>query len=155
MASNLPSFNLYRFQRQAMPILLGWATGSILIGALWRRDPSKYLRGIGGQFILWGLVDGVIALLALYGARRKAAAWQAGAITPQLQAREADQFEKIIWANVALDAGYVLGGRWWLRRHPIDPARRGTGVGVMIQGAFLLVWDILLVLAVGWRRRGA
>ena len=155
MASNSSSFNFYQFQRQAMPILLGWAIGSIVTGALWHRDQSKYLQGMGGQFMAWGLVDGVIALMALTGARRKTAAWQAGDITPRQQAQEADQFEKIIWANVVLDVGYVLGGRWWQRRYPEYPARQGMGVGVMLQGFFLLVWDILLALGVGRRRRGA
>jgi len=155
MISNRSSFNLYQFQRQVMPVLLGWALGSIVTGASWRRNPSRRLQGMGGQFITWGLVDVIIALLALAGARRKAAAWQAGQVTPQQHLQEADRFEKIVWANAALDVCYVLGGRWWQRRHPHDPARQGMGVGVIVQGAFLLVWDIFLALAVGRRRHGA
>ncbi len=138
-----------------MPILLGWALGSIITGAFWRRNPSRRLQGAGGQFIAWGLVDGIIAVFALLGARRKLIQWQAGEITPPQQSREADQFEKIVWANAALDVGYVLGGRWWMRRHPDDPHRQGMGLGVMAQGAFLLVWDIFLALAVRRGRHGA
>ena len=155
MNTNRSKFNLYLFQRSAMPILLGWAFGSIITGALWRRDPSRSLQGAGGQFIAWGLVNGAIALLALLGVRRKAAQWQAGEITARQQAREADQFEKIVWANAALDVGYVLGGRWWMERHPADPYRQGMGSGVMLQGAFLLIWDILLALALRWGRHAA
>jgi hypothetical protein len=154
MSPKQSAFNLYRFQREAMPILLGWAFGSIVTGTLWRRNQSQYTRGVGGQFIAWGLVDGIIASLALSGAQRKTTLWGAGEITPLQHAREADQFEKIVWANAVLDVGYVLGGRWWQRRHPHDLARQGMGVGVMIQGAFLLVWDILLASAVRRRRRG-
>lgn len=148
-------FNLYQFQRSAMPVLLGWALGSVVAGALWLRNPSRYLRGVGGQFAAWGLIDGLIALFALAGARRKAARWQASQITPAGHARETDQFEKIVWANAALDVGYILGGRWWARRHPADPHRRGMGLGVMIQGAFLLFWDLFLALAVRRGRSGA
>lgn len=155
MTANSPDFDLYRFQRRAMPILLGWALGSVVAGLLWRRDPSRYLQGLGEQFLAWGLVDGVIAGLALDGARRKSARLEAGQITAAAQAREAAQFEKIVWANAALDVGYVLGGRWWQQRHPQDPHRQGMGLGVMLQGAFLLVWDVLLALAVRRRRHGA
>jgi hypothetical protein len=149
------NFNLYQFQRSAMPVLLGWALGSIVAGVFWLRNPSRFLRGVGGQFAAWGLVDGLIALLALRGAGRKAAGWQANEITPLQHAQEAEQFEKIVWANAALDVGYVLGGRWWSRRNPADPQRRGMGLGVMVQGAFLLVWDLLLALAVRRGRYGA
>lgn len=155
MNSNPDDFNLYIFQRRAMPVLLGWALGSMFTGALWRRESSRFWQGVGVQFIAWGLVDGIIALLALQGARRKAMQWQAGAITPAQQAQEAAQFEKIVWANAALDVGYVLGGRWWSRRHVDNPHLQGMGVGVMIQGAFLFVWDVFLALVARRGRHGA
>jgi hypothetical protein len=155
MLTKRSNFNLSQFQRSAMPVLLGWALGSILTGALWMRGASRPLRGVGGQFVAWGLIDGLIALFALGGARRKAARWQAGEITPAEHAREAGQFEKIVWANAALDVGYVLGGRWWLRRSPDDPQRQGMGLGVMVQGAFLFFWDLFLALAVRRGRYGA
>jgi hypothetical protein len=155
MLSERPVFNLYRFQRRAMPVLLGWALGSILAGALWMRDPSRFLRGLGGQFVAWGAIDGLIALLALRGARGKAEKWEAGEVTPFQHDQEAGRFEAIVWANAALDVGYVLGGRWWSRRNPDDPLRRGMGLGVMVQGAFLLLWDLFLALAVRRGRYGA
>jgi hypothetical protein len=155
MLPDRSDFNLYRFQRRAMPVLLGWALGSIVAGALWLRDPGRFLRGAGGQFVAWGVIDGLIALLALRGAGRKQVGWQANAITPLQHAQEAEQFEKIVWANAALDVGYVLAGRWWSRRNPDDPWRRGMGLGVMVQGAFLLVWDLFLALAVRRGRHGA
>jgi hypothetical protein len=148
-------FNLYHFQRSAMPVLLGWGLGSIIAGLLWMRSPSRFARGAGNQFVAWGLVDGVIAGLALAGARRKQAQWQTGQITPLQHDREAGQFEKIVWANAALDVGYVLGGRWLSRRFPENPQRRGMGLGVMIQGAFLFFWDLFLALAVRRGRYGA
>jgi hypothetical protein len=155
MTDHRSEFNLYHFQRNAMPVLLGWALGSIITGAFWRRGPGRRLQGAGGQFIAWGLIDGIIAVFALLGARRKAVQSQLGEITSQEQARQADQFEKIVLANAALDVGYVLGGRWWHSRHPGDPYRQGMGLGVMAQGAFLLVWDIFLALAVRRGRYGA
>lgn len=138
-----------------MPILLGWALGSMITGALWRRESNRFWQGVGEQFIAWGAVDGIIALFALRGARRKATQQQAGLIAPVQQALETDQFEKIVWANAALDVGYVLGGRWWLRRHADHPHPQGMGVGIMLQGGFLLVWDIFLALAVRRGRNGA
>ena len=148
-------FNLFEFQRRAMPVLLGWASGSIASGLLWLAAPDQWLRGLGSQFAGWGLIDGIIALLALRGAARNADRLAAGAVDAQEHDRQARQFEAIVWANAALDVGYALGGYGLLKRSPDHEGRRGMGVGIMIQGLFLLAWDVALALLVRSKRRAA
>jgi hypothetical protein len=143
-------YNLYRYQVQAFPLLLGWAAGSLAAGLAWLAGPNRFLRGLGVQFAAWGLIDGLIALLALKGARKRLVV---GAPALDEHDRQALQFEKIVWANAVLDVFYVLGGVFLLRRAAQDGQRRGMGWGVILQGGFLLIWDILLAGLAGRRRR--
>ena len=137
-------YNLYRYQFNAMPVLLGWGLGSLAAGLVWMRSSSQWLRGLGGQFVGWGAIDGLIAGFALRGAERNAARLAGGEISPAVHDQQAVQFERIVWLNAVLDIGYLAGGLWLLRRGANQPNRRGMGLGVLIQGAFLFVWDILL-----------
>ena len=146
--------NLYTYQAQAMPVLLGWAAGSIVAGVVWLRSASKFWRGLGSQFLGWGVIDGLIAGFTLRGAAKSAARLESGAISPAEHQRQWLQFERFVWLNVFLDIGYVLGGVWLKRSNPHDPQRRGMGWGVAIQGGFLLIWDILLASVSRSKRRG-
>jgi hypothetical protein len=49
----------------------------------------------------------------------------------------------LLWINTALDVLYVLGGLWWAKRDSGDGEAKGNGLGVMIQGAFLFVLDLI------------
>lgn len=138
------SFNVFRYQQQTLPVLLGWAAGSVVTGLLWRQANSERLRGLGNQFVGWGLVDGAIAAFGLLGAKRSAERLEQGEMTREDHDRQARRFETIVWVNAALDVGYIIGG--WLHgsKAGADERRQGTGWGVMVQGAFLLIWDIIL-----------
>lgn len=136
--------SLYRYQMQAMPVLLGWAVGSATAGLIWLRSAGKFWRGLGSQFLGWGVIDGLIAGFALRGATENVARLEQGEISPEEHQRQWLQFERFVWLNVLLDIGYVLGGAWLKRSQPQDQQRQGMGWGIIIQGGFLLIWDILL-----------
>ena len=146
--------NLYTYQVQAMPVLLGWAAGSIVAGVVWLRSASKFWRGLGSQFLGWGAIDGLIAGFARRGAAKSATRLESGAITPAEHQRQWLQFERFVWLNVLLDIGYVLWGGWLKRSNSHDPQRQGMGWGIAIQGGFLLIWDILLASISRSKRRG-
>lgn len=139
---------VYEYQQRTMPVLLAWAAGSIAAGLAWMLQPGNrrrsFWRGLGSQFAGWGAIDALIGLAALAGAMRKSKQWEAGKITPDEQGQDARTFEKIVWINAGLDVGYVWGGSTLYRRSPGDDLRRGIGVGIMLQGAFLLLWDVFL-----------
>ena len=98
------------------------------------------------QFAGWGLIDGLIAAFALRGASDKAVQLESGEIPPPEYARQVRNFKAIVWANAFLDIGYIFGGKWLINRFPQDDEKRGMGWGIILQGAFLLIWDILLAL---------
>jgi hypothetical protein len=146
-------YSVYRYQQNAMPVLLGWAVGSIFAGLLWMRSRSEWLRGFGSQFLGWGAIDGVIAAAGMSGAAKNEQRLNAGEITPDEHTRQAANFERFVWLNALLDVGYMLGGWVLARRSPNDRRRQGMGWGILAQGAFLFIWDILLASGAQRRRR--
>lgn len=146
--------NLYTYQKQAMPVLLGWSAGSILAGLLWMGSERKLWRGLGSQFLGWGAIDGLIAGFALRGAIKNASRLDSGAISPVEHQRQWLQFERFVWLNVLLDLGYIAGGAWLRQRNPKDPQKQGMGWGIILQGGFLLAWDIFLATISQSKRRG-
>ncbi|MBI1259787.1 MAG: hypothetical protein GC204_20155 [Chloroflexi bacterium] len=57
---------------------------------------------------------------------------------PQVLEREAHNLRQLLWINTALDLLYVAGGRWLIRR-----GKHGTGWGIVVQGMFLFLFDLL------------
>ncbi len=147
-------YSVYQYQAEAMPILSGWAIGSMVSGLLWLTSRSERLKGFGSQFLGWGAVNAAIAALGLSGAIRNEKRRQEGKISPAEHTRQAIQFERFVWFNALLDIGYMLGGGLLARRNPDEPRKQGMGWGILLQGAFLFVWDILLASIAGRRRRG-
>lgn len=149
MNLNLQSRNrnhLFDFQLRTFPILLAWSIGSVAAGLFWWLKGDRWLRGFGMQFVGWGLIDGLIALFALRGAVDKSTQLESGYISPSEHARQARSFKKIVLANAFLDIGYMLGGRWLIQRFPHDQQKQGMGWAIIIQGGFLMVWDVFLAL---------
>ncbi len=136
------SLDVFSFQLIALPVLLGWSLGSILTGLIWCRGRGRLWRGFGEQFIGWGLVDGLIALAGLRGARRASVS----EIEPQAHNQQRRLFFWLLGANTLLDAGYIWGGRRVVRGAGDDEKRRGMGWGIIVQGSFLLVWDAVLMI---------
>jgi hypothetical protein len=61
----------------------------------------------------------------------------------QAQHKEKSTLKLILWANTGLDVLYVLGGAWMARSDKGDGVMRGHGLGIMLQGGFLFVFDFL------------
>jgi hypothetical protein len=99
------------------------------------------LRGFGMQAMAWGLIDAAIAVGGSFLVIRRRQA------LPDPQAKEAVEQEthklrKLLWWMIPLDVLYVLVGLalaftwgrkdgWWM----------GTGIGIVVQGGFLLGFD--------------
>ncbi len=136
------------WQRQALAWLLGWGIGSVVVGAGLATAKTPVLRHVGIQAVAWGAIDAALAYSGRENARNKL---QQGT-TDAEQWVEAQRFQRIVAINAGLDVLYVLGGWWLIRRAGSNEARRGMGLGIIIQGAFLLVYDSALVWAVAqWR----
>ena len=128
-------------QRKAMLILGGWAVGNIGLGLVMRANTSGESRRFHEMNAIWNVVNLGIAGFSYYSALREPAIADAfGGLQKDIN------FQKILLFNAGLDVGYVLGGLYLIergRRPEADEDRlRGYGKAVMLQGGFLLVFDL-------------
>jgi hypothetical protein len=106
--------------------------------------PAPRVRHAGLQALSWGAIDAVLALIGRRSARRKAQRAQQGDLDSATIARAIGTFRRILLINSVLDVGYVLGGLWLLRTAGERQSRQGMGLGIIVQGLFLLIYDALL-----------
>jgi hypothetical protein len=138
--------NIWQFQHRLSQRLMQWGAFSVFVGLVMLLG-NKFWRGMGWQFIGWGVVD---ALIALFGgvAMRERIDKHDNPAEPHILKEEADNLERLLWINAFLDVLYVLGGRSWARGDKGDGSRRGAGLGIVLQGLFLFVFDVLHALDV-------
>ncbi len=131
-------------ERALRRALASWALASAAAGgALWSVDHRTGRPGLGAaglQTLLWGGVDGALAVLGAVRARR------GGGST------DARRLRRLLLVNAVADVAYVAVGAALAARpdaaarrlrRPAGSARsvRGHGLAVVVQGAFLLVVD--------------
>ncbi len=110
-------------QQTLATTLLLWSLvslGSSVVGLY--ASPNAFQRSFWFMSGLWGLIDGLIAWYSLVGWRQ----------TPS-------QLLPILRFNAALDLLYIAMGVYLLGRS--KPLLRGYGLGVVVQGGFLLLFD--------------
>ena len=145
------SNNFFVYQQQRLRILLGWGLGSTLVGLPLLISPSPFWRSFGLQAASWGLIDAILAILGGAGARRKATRVEVGELGEEEALAEARSFRRILLINVGLDLLYIGGGLTTARRAAQRPGRQGMGMGIALQGLFLLIFDSLLAREVAQR----
>jgi esterase/lipase len=121
--------------------LVLWAVVSVLVGTALLLLGDPFWRGIGLQAVVWGAIDGAIGLVGRRGAARGRRLHAGDLVATR---REARRIRRLLWVNVGLDVAYVVGGL--VLAGPIaagDPFLTGNGWGIVVQGAFLLVFDAL------------
>lgn len=134
---------IWSFQRRLTHRLMAWALSSMAVGAalLWiGHTPAA--RAAGMQALGWGAVDAAIALGGQSSAERKQ-----GRAMPVDEIAHARTLRRLLWVNAGLDVLYVTGGLR-LARARQGSARRGHGIGILIQGAFLLIFDLIHALRI-------
>ena len=125
------------FERAHLTRLLLWGAASLAAGlGCWafvhkRRQELPLLWHFGIQTAAWGAIDALLAL----------------ASQPQLALRDYDgvtRLDRFVWLNCGLDLGYIAVGvalavcGWRLTQ---SRGLLGAGLGVVIQGAALLLLD--------------
>jgi len=136
---------IWQLQRRIGLQLLVWSAVSTVGGALLLFAPP-FWRGVGVQALVWGAVDAAIALFGLVSLRRKKR--RPDADSPETHARETRRLRRLLLVNAGLDVLYVIGGGVVLNSFTTDFAR-GNGVGIIVQGAFLLLFDLFYALRGG------
>ena len=135
---------IWTLQARLSRRLLIWSTLSIIGGAV-LLFTAPFWRGVGVQGLVWGVIDAAIAGFGLASLRRKRK--KADADTAQMRLREAHSLRRTLLINAGLDVLYVVGGIVVLTNFTAEFAR-GNGVGIIVQGGFLLLFDTFYALRI-------
>ena len=138
--------NIWQFNALLTRRLFGWNVINLAIGIVLGRNTDALWRGIGSQAVGWSIINFAIALLGGRATRKRAA--KPDAVQTEILATESRNLRRLLWINAGLDVGYMLGGWWYSNREVARPFRRGMGLGIIIQGALLFVFDVIHALQV-------
>ena len=136
---------VWKLQGRINRQLLIWSAFSVAIGvALLFAAP--FWRGVGVQALVWGAIDAGIAGVGLLALRRKLKRQDAD--HPDVRSKETRNLRRLLLINAGLDVLYIVAGGVVLYTFTTDFAR-GNGVGIIIQGGFLLLFDTFYAYRVG------
>jgi carboxylesterase len=123
--------------------LLVWAGASTLVGAALVVFTAGFWNGFGIQALAWGTIDGLIAGFGLWMSTRRRRRLT-DSEDPQRKESESRKLRRTLWINTCLDLVYIAGGVVLAATLGKDTAAwRGHGWGIIVQGAFLLFFDLI------------
>lgn len=130
---------IWDFENLLSRRLMMWAGVNILVGAGIALFAERMWPSFGLMAMVWGAVNGVIALVGL----NKVGQHLFQPSLSEAEVKEAARIRKILWFNAALDVVYVAGGTAVLYFLGGDSQYwRGSGWGIILQGAFLFLFDV-------------
>lgn len=129
-------------QKTAMLTLGGWAVANIGTGLALRGTSEGSTREFHTMNALWNTVNLGIAGLGYWSALKSDPAnWDLATSLGKQQ-----HFQKILLFNAGLDVGYIMGGLYLTERAKRPDVNgdqlKGFGNSIMLQGAFLMVFDL-------------
>ncbi len=129
-------------QQNAMLTLGGWAVINIGTGLALRGATTGVSREFHTMNALWNTVNLGIAGFGYYAAlQADPSGWD---VATSLEKHH--NFQKILLFNAGLDVGYIMGGLYLTeraRRPDVNSDQlKGFGNSIMLQGAFLMVFDL-------------
>ena len=135
--------NIWDLQANLSRRLMWWSGLSAAVGLFLIAVGGGFWRAFGIQAFAWGAIDGAIALLGRRASTRRRALLD-NPLQPGHLEREARNLRRLLWINAGLDVIYVIAGMALaLTMGVSDTSWRGHGVGIVVQGAFLLVFDLV------------
>ena len=133
--------DVWSFSSKLTRRLLTWSILSVLISVATIFFSDPFLRGLGIQFFVWGVIDGAIAIFGERASAKRRLKVQESGLAGD-EAKESRWLERILWVNTGLDVFYVLGGVWLMQTWGAESFLwKGHGVGIIIQGGFLFFFD--------------
>ena len=134
--------NIWQFQFKLTRRLLIWSFLSMTSGVFLQIKQRRFFSSMGLQFLAWGFIDALIAMIARRAANKREARL-AQPLADEVTARESRSLSNILWINTGLDIGYVIGGCVLaLTKGKNKPGWRGHGIGIFLQGTFLFFFDL-------------
>ncbi len=146
----LPTWNERRLStnRTAMFVLSGWAVGNLVVGGLgFGLEKDERLRWLHLGNAAWNVVNlalGVVGLISDWRTDPKS-------FDAKQSLVEGEKQQKVLLVNAGLDVAYLAAGAFlWQRGEATsDPRFAGLGQALLIQGAFLLGFDVVLAVLNG------
>ena len=119
-------------------ILLVWGLLSIVGGLSFLYFNNSFMDAVGFQFIIWGAIDALIAIFpSVIRMLRK-----------ERKEQNLNKLKNILLINSFLDLGYIMIGCLIFIGFFEINQYNGHGVGVIIQGSFLAVFDTFYALKI-------
>ncbi len=118
-----PGFMGKQISVRLMAWSLPWMAAGIV--GLWANSGSgstDWQKGFWGMNATWALINTGIAYAGLLG-----------------NEPSRDSLQTVLWVNAGLDVLYLAGGAYMMSRN--EEVWRGAGLGVVIQAAFLFLFD--------------
>ena len=137
------TINIWKFQIELSQRLMIWSAASTVAGLVLVVLAAGFWEGFGIQALAWGIIDGAIAGFGLWMSRRRRRSLP-DSEDPQLMEAESRKLRRTLWINTGLDLLYIAGGAVLaatLGRS--NPAWQGHGWGIILQGTFLLFFDLI------------
>ena len=133
-----------KVNNRGMMVLGGWALTNITIGAFGMKNSTGEDKYFHQMNLLWNTVNVSIASYALIsGLSEDLMAYSQN----ELFAKH-EGLERILLINAGLDVLYIGAGAWMIKRSQSVTKRqalwKGYGRSVILQGGFLLVFDLIL-----------
>ena len=143
-SASLTDFNRDRLARtrNSMWVLGGWGAANLAVGAIGLRRAQGENRAFHQMNLAWGAVNLGLAATGWW----TAAHTDPTAFDLYQTVRQHHRLQKIFLFNAGLDLGYMAGGLWLRERAKTTGHRperlRGYGRSMLLQGAFLFVFDV-------------
>ena len=128
-------------QKNNMWVLAAWAGANIVQGSISAGDARGSDHYFHQMNAYWNTVNLTIAGLGLWAAKKQLA----GIHTAEKNWTEQQKIEKLLLLNTGLDAAYIMTGLYLRERGTRLNRDQPTGYGnsLMLQGGFLLIFDII------------
>lgn len=132
------------FRETGMIVLGSWATANIVTGLIGRSQTSGSTSKFHEMNAIWNSVNLGIAVFGYISAQNLDAESSAFELYKSQQ-----ELDKILLINAALDVAYMATGLWMRERSKNISGNSdlwmGYGNSIILQGAFLFVFDLAMV----------
>lgn len=131
---------IWDYQHQLAHRLLLWGGASVAAGLWIVSVGGGFWPAFGFQAILWGIIEGIFALFGIYRAQKHLKL----RVDPVVADSEATKLRRSLLINSALDLIYIAAAvALLLLRRPYESLVAGSAWAIILQGAFLLIFDLL------------
>lgn len=131
-----------KHQNAAMTVLGSWAVINIAGGLILQSKSEGELKYFHQMNAGWNIVNAGISGLSLIRSLKE----KSQTSNFNSSVKKLEGFQRALLFNAGLDVGYIVGGIYLIERsnRELKPDRlRGFGKSIVLQGAFLFVFDLV------------